>query len=34
LAKGKINEQKAEEMKALLSLKKRKVSKEISYLGR
>ncbi|MGA8849550.1 MAG: DUF2520 domain-containing protein [Dehalococcoidia bacterium] len=34
LAKGKINEQKAEEMKALLSLKRKKVSKEISRLGR
>jgi predicted short-subunit dehydrogenase-like oxidoreductase (DUF2520 family) len=34
LAKGKVNEQKAEEMKALLSLRRKKVSKEISYLGR
>jgi len=34
LAKGKVNEQKAEEMKALLSLKRKQVSKEISYLGR
>jgi len=33
LAKGKVNEQKAEEMKALLSLEK-KVSKETSRLGR
>jgi predicted short-subunit dehydrogenase-like oxidoreductase (DUF2520 family) len=33
LAKGKVNEQKAEEMKALLSLR-RKLSKETSRLGR
>jgi predicted short-subunit dehydrogenase-like oxidoreductase (DUF2520 family) len=33
LAKGKVNEQKAEEMKTLLSLK-RKVSKETLHLGR
>jgi predicted short-subunit dehydrogenase-like oxidoreductase (DUF2520 family) len=34
LAKGKVNEQKAEEMKALLSLRRKKVSKEILRLGR